>query len=420
LLYYRSGNRDPLKYWNDEAKRVYNEFKDLIKPDADQKAAALQAIADAKTDDGKIEALTMAVRKRLRNFVDPEVTAAERDDFIKKLPRGRQRTSAEIFKSGIALPAEMNVVFAALASQAGVDVRPALVASRTEVFIDPKSLADRYFADSVEMAARAGDSWKIFGITEKGLFPGMLPAQEEGMFAIVTDPKAAILMTAPVSRPEGSAEIRNAKLKLSASGTLTGDVDEGYTGHSAEVYRSQFAGQSAAQVETWFHDRLIRMFPDADITSLKVEHVGDALKPLQVSYHMEAPYFAQVTGKRMLFEPNAFRRSQAAPFSASERRYPVQFPFSWKEIDQIHIELPEGFELESPDSPGGLNFGDAGSYNLTMTVQKGRTQEVLTSREFVFGAKGLLQFGVPAYPTLKKVFDEIQLRDTHALSVKGN
>lgn len=162
------------------------------------------------------------------------------------------------------------------------------------------------------------------------------------------------------------------------------------------------------------------MFPDADITGLKVENVDDPLKPLHVSYHMDAPYFAQVTGKRMLFEPNAFRRSQVSPFSASERRYPIEFPYAWKEIDQIHIEFPQGFELENGESPGSFDFGDAGLYKLSMSVRKGAATELITSREFVFGAKGTLEFPATAYPNLKKVFDEVRLRDTHTLSLKGN
>jgi hypothetical protein len=420
LLYYRSGNDNPQKYWNDHAKKLYGDFKGLIKADAEQKAAALKAVSDAKTDEEKILAIILAVRARVKNFGDPEVTVAERDEFIKKLPKDRQRNSAEIFKGSVAFSSEMNLLVAALATQAGLDVRPAMIGNRNEGTIDPKTFADEYFADDVAIAIKAGDSWKFFDVTDKRLYPAMLPAEEEGMFAIVTDSKAPILTQTSVPAPEDSSEIRTAKLKLSAKGSLAGDVDEGYSGHRAEYYRSILSGKSAAQVQEWFHDRLVRMFPDADVTALKVENMDDSLKPFQVSYHMDAPLFAQVTGKRMLFEPNAFRRAQAAPFSASERSYSIQFPYAWKEVDQIHIELPEGFELDNADSPGGFDFGEPGSYKLSISVRKGAATEIVTSREFVFGAKGVLLFPVASYPSVKKVFDEVRLRDTHALSVKGN
>jgi hypothetical protein len=420
LLYYRSGNDNAQKYWNDHAKKAYGDFKGLIKADADQKAAALKAVSDAKTDEERILAIILAVRARVKHFGDPEVTVAERDEFIKKMPKDRERNSAEIFKGSLALSSEMNLLVGALATQAGLDVRPAMIGNRNEGRIDPRNFADEYFADDIAIAIKAGDSWKFFEVTDKRLYPAMLPAEEEGMFAIVTDSKAPILTHTPVPAPEASSEIRTAKLKLSAKGSLAGDVDEGYTGHRAEYYRSILSGKSAAQAQEWFHDRLLQMFPDADVTALKVENMDDSLKPLQVSYHMDAPFFAQVTGKRMLFEPNAFRRAQASPFSASDRSYPVEFPYAWKEVDDIHIELPQGFELDNADSPGGFDFGDAGSYKLSIRVQKGAATELVTSREFVFGAKAVLQFPVTSYPTVKRVFDQVRLRDTHTLSVKGN
>src|SRR6185295_1792393 len=111
--------------------------------------------------------------------------------------------------------------------------------------------------------------------SRKNLYPGMLPADEEGMFAIVTDSKGATLMTTSVSAPDDSVELRNAKLKLASNGTLKGDVDEAYTGHRAEYYRRQLSGQSADQRKTWITERITRMFPDAEIDSLKIENVDD-------------------------------------------------------------------------------------------------------------------------------------------------
>jgi hypothetical protein len=421
LLYYRpSSTRDPQKYWNEEAKKAYNEFKDRLKPDAEQKAAATEAVAKAKTDDEKIAALTAFVLKRFRGIFDPEVTDAERTDFIKRLPNNRERNSAEIFKGKFALPNEMNVLFAALASQVGLDVRPVLVANQREVTIDPARVPERYFIDDVALAMKVGEGWKPFSVSSRYLYPGMLDSENQGMPAIVTDPKAAVIVKTPFTSPDLSVESRTAKLKLSGNGSLSGDVREAYTGYRAEEYRLRLGRQSPAQREQYFQDRIVRMFPDAEVTGLKIENIEDPLEPVIVSYHMDAPLFAQITGKRVFFHPNPFRRSQAAMFSASERRYPVEFPFAWKEMDQIQIELPAGFELENADNPGSFSFGDAGGYSLTMSTRKSPATELLVNRELTFGAKGVIRFPQSTYPQLKKVFDEVHLRDSHTLALRGN
>jgi hypothetical protein len=240
------------------------------------------------------------------------------------------------------------------------------------------------------------------------------------MFGVVSDPKAAIFISVPVSSPDLSIEKRTANLKLTSEGTLTGDVDESYSGFRAQEYRSRFSRQSAAQREEWVHDRVGRMFPGADVADLKIENVDDATKPIRIVYHLDASLFAQVTGKRILFHPNPFRRSQGTPFTASDRRYPIEFPHAWKEVDEINIDLPSGFELESPENPGSFEFGEPGSYKLSMGVKKGPVAQLSVVRELTFGAKAKLRFDASVYPGLKKIFDEIQLRDGHTLSLRGN
>ena len=419
LFYTEGGNREPEKYWSGQGKKLYAEMKTSVKESGELKSAADEAVSGAADDEGKVTALVTLVRKRVRNLFDSSVTAAEREKFIQKLPNDRARTSAEIFKSGIGTFSEMNVVFAALAQQAGFETRPALVGNRNEVVFNPQ-LADRYFLDDEAMAVKLGGTWKIVDVGRKSLTPGMLPWEEESMFALLADPKAPTFIKAPAAPPEASMDKRTARLQLSSEGTLSGDVDEAYTGHKAEQIREEIGEKSPAQREEWVHNEVVRMFPDAQVTAIQLENVDDASKSLTAHYHLDAPRYAQVTGKRIFFQPSPFRRGQGSPFSAADRRFAIAFPFAWKEIDEVHIRLPQGFSLDNADSPGSLDFGDPGSYKLVMQVAQGAAPEFQLSREFTFGNRAMLYFEPKTYPTLKRVFDTIQSRDAHAISLKGN
>ncbi len=192
-------------------------------------------------------------------------------------------------------------------------------------------------------------------------------------------------------------------------------MEESYTGHRAEDDRYQLHGNSAAQQEEWLHDRVIRLFPDAEVTAIKLENVDDPAQELRASYHLQAPRYAQATGRRILFQSSPFRRGQASPFTASERRFPVEFPYAWQEVDQIHIRLPEGWSLDNADNPGSMDFGQVGAYEMKMTISK--DNDLFTSRQLVFGRGGALYFPPQNYAVVKKVFDEIQLRDGHTISI---
>jgi hypothetical protein len=314
----------------------------------------------------------------------------------------------------------MNVVFAGLATEAGFDARLALLGSRWEINFEPTVMADTYFLDHRAVAVKQASGWKVLDASRRRVTPGMLPSDEEGVYALITDPKEPIFIQTALAPPEASIDEHLGHLKLSADGTLSGDASTRYTGHRAEEYRAEMASLSPARREEWLRDRLGQAFPNGDFSDLKIENADDVAKPLRITFHLNAPGFAQLTGKRTLFQPNVFRRAQGTPFTESERRFMVAFPYAWKEVDRIRIDLPEGYDLESPDNPGSLRFGQLGSYNLDMVMTKGAVRSLSTIREFTFGADGNLYVDPGGYPTVKQIFDEVRARDTHSISIKAN
>jgi hypothetical protein len=418
LLHYQQGERkDPDKYWNEVSKRDYSALKASLRSDNDIKAAASEAVANAKSDDDKIAAIIGAVRAHVRNLYDRSVTEAEREAYMKALPKDRLRAATEIYKSGIGTANEMNVVFAAMAQQVGLEARPALVSDRTRYTFNPKLTVDSYFLPNIDMAVKQGESWKMFDVSTKLLPPGMISWREEGAYALVADSKAPIFVQTKFTPPEASAEMRVAHLQLSPDGTLEGDVEESYSGHRGEEYRNELSDKSPAQREEWLRDRITKMFQDADVTDLKIEYFDDPAHPLHATYHLSAPRYAQATSKRLLFQTSPFHRAIVSRFSASERRFPVEFPYAWREFDEIHIQLPPLWTLDNADSPGRLALGATGYFDNLLTINK--ANELVSKREFVFGRDGALNFAVEAYPTLKKAFDLIQTRDQHSLAMKA-
>jgi hypothetical protein len=419
LLYYREGGtRDADKFWSEEGKKAWKEGKDSVKVNEELKgSAAVAAASRAKTDDEKVAALIAGLHTSLHNLDDPGITTAEREAYFSKLPKGRNRTSIEIFKSGIASSDEMSVAFAALAAAAGMETHPVLIANRDEVAFNPKSMPDRYFVDSGAIAVKVDNGWKVMDVSDRFLSPGTLPWEREAVYALIGDPKMPSFTQTPTSPPEASTELRTARLALSADGSLEGDVEEIITGHRAEERRIAAGSQSPAQREEALRARAVKMFPDAEVTVIKLENVDDPAKPLRSSYHLKAPRYAQSTGKRLLFQPIAFRRAIVSPFSAADRKFAVEFPYAWKEIDQIHIQLPDGFMLDDAESPSSINFGKPGSYVVKTTVTTTGKPELYTLREFTFGTGGNLYFPTAGYASLKKGFDGIQVRDAYTMSL---
>jgi hypothetical protein len=416
LVYYYSGDnrKDPDKYWVDVAKKAYSTLRDDMRIDGELKQAAAEVVSGAKDENEKATRLIRWIHAHVRGLYSREVSDEERATLFKKMPKERDRTSAEVFKSRIGSADEMNTLFAAMATVAGLDARPAMLASRDDVLFD-KRMTQKLFLRSVDMAVSIGGKWKIYDVSTGLLPPGMLGWREEGVAALITDGKKPEFIFAPVSAPADSLAARKAKLALGGDGTLEGDVNETWTGHAAEQRRRPLDGESAARQQEQTKEEILHVWPQGEVTALDLKNADDAEKPLELSYHIRIPNYAERTGKRILFQPLYFERGEAPIFSAAERQYDVVFPFAWQDTDDVTIELPAGFQLEKAESPGGLVFGKPGDYKLSLAAGKG---ELFCKRELTFGNDGLISFAKTAYPQLKNVFDEIHRRDGITFSLR--
>jgi hypothetical protein len=350
VLYTDGKRRDPDNYWNDIGKNTYNDYlKPALKVNDDIKQAAAKAIEGTTTDDQKVVALIRYIRSNMRDLYGTQVTEAERAKILKDvMSKDRFRTSADVFKSGIGDANELNTLFAAMASQVGLDARPALVADRDDMIFDPR-LAERYFLRNIDMAVNISSNWKLYDIAARRLPSSMISWREEGMKALLSDSKKPVFIDSPLSPPTASRSVRTAKFALDEDGNLEGDIDEAFSGHTAYFRRLELGQDTDAKRIEHVKEKITKLFSEAELSDLRLENVDDAEKALSLHYHVKIVGYAQRTGKRLLLQPLFFQRGDSPLFTASERRYPVAFPYAWNEHDTVSITLPAGFSLDNAD-----------------------------------------------------------------------
>jgi len=415
LVYYpeKGDRRDPDKYWDTVGKRVYRDLKISLKTNGEMKEAAEKAVSGAKDDNEKVVQLIGWLHANMRDLNGRDVTEGERAQIIKRYIKGPPRTSVDVFKSGIGDDDELNTLFAAMAMQVGLDARPVLVGDRDDLMFN-KQLTEQYFLRNLDMAVTIGGKWKLYDVSMRRLAPGMLSWREEGVPALITDPKSPQFITVPISAPDDSVTSRKGRLSLSEDGTLEGDLEESWTGHAAERRRGNLEGESADRQQEDTKEQILKVYPQAEVTGIHVENAETPEQPLKLSYHLRIPNYAGRTGKRILFQPLFFQRGGEPLFSASDRQYDVVFPYAWREVDAVGIQLPAGFDLERPENPGSIDFGPPGNYALAMSVHSGR---LICQRDLTFGKGAMIYIPRGMYPQLKRIFDEVHRRDGVTLSL---
>ena len=308
---------------------------------------------------------------------------------------------------------DIDNLFAALASAAGFDARPASSSDRSDAFFDPK-FPDPYFLNTRNIAIRLNDKWTFYDPANRYVPFGMLRWQEEGVAALVGDPGEAVLMATPVTPASDSKIVRNGKFQLSENGTLEGTVKVAYLGHQMEVRRAEHHRESLEKRKKEIEEDVARRLPGAEVTTVDIEH-PDGVEPLIYTYHVKVPGYAQRTGKRLFIAPAFFQRNTVQRFPNSERLYDLYFDFAWSEQDNVEIDLPEGYTLDHPDAPAGIDGSKLFQYHVRMQIRNKKT--LVYQREMAFDS---VLIPVKFYPQIKTLFDAQFKSDEHLITLKSD
>ncbi|MGA2434519.1 MAG: DUF3857 and transglutaminase domain-containing protein [Bryobacteraceae bacterium] len=411
LIYYTETEQKTDKYWSWYANRVASRFNPLMKANGPIRDKAKELTAGASTPEEKLKRLYDYCRTSIKNIDRPGsgYTPEQRKDWKE------DKSSDDTLRQGAGRRRDINLLFGALAIAAGFDAQMAEMPNRHQMFFRPEYVSG-YFMREIDIAVRVDGKWRVFDPGGTYIPFGMLSWGEEDVPALIASGKAEFVNT-PLTDAPKSAETRKGAFQLKEDGTLEGTVRSEWTGHPAEELREAIAGQTAAEREEKLKEQLKTRLNTTDFSELKIENADDPEKPLVYTYKLRVPRYATRTGKRLFVQPAFFEAGINAPFTVSERKFPVCFHYPWSESDTVSIALPEGFDFDNIDAPAPLAFGPAGKYEVKLALSQDK-KTLVYSREFAFGYQGAIVYEAKYYNQIKQIFDTIHERDNHVVTLK--
>lgn len=392
-------------YWRSIAARLWETSRKATDPGKHTKEASGAALAGIGPRDDPLCALFEFCRT-VRNVDRRPLPRAEAHSYRKN------KSADDVLKQNMGSSWDVDILFAALARAAGFDARLAILPDRAEEYADGRSPSldlDR----SVGVAVRAGDSWRFFKPSNPDVPCGALPWWMEGGRAVVSDPAEPRFTSTPMVAPQGSCEMRVAEFRLDSEGTLSGEVQVVQTGHVAETTRGVDLADSTTLsrvVAEWVKGTV----GTASIGDARVDGARDSALPLVLSFRLEIPRYADVVGGRLVLQPAVFQRAAEPMFTATDRRFPVCFPFPWSERDSVTFHLPDGAAIAHAGLSDTVDFGAVG--RCLASCRAHPEMPLLTyQRNFDFNR---LIFEAAIYPILKGQFDRLLAMDHRAVAVK--
>ena len=412
LVYYIPEQRiDAEKFWKQFGKIAHEILKPRMKLNDDVRKAALDAVGGVSDPDEKLRRLFDLCRSRVKNIHSAESTMTS-DELAN---RKENKTPSDTLKRGQGNGSEINMLFAAMATAAGFDVRPVLLPDRSDIFFD-STFPDGYFMRFLGVAVKTADKWRFFEPGAPYTPFGMLAWQKEGQEALICD-DVPVFVKVPSSSAASSRKTRTAQLRLTDDGTLEGEVRVELTGQIAIEKKSLHDDHSPAHREQTLRDQIKAQLSTAEVSDIRIENVTDPVKPLIYSYRVRVRDYAQKTAKRIFLQPAFFEYGNKPLFTSPHRTHDIFFHYPWSEEDDIKIEIPQGYVVNNPDAPLTHALDATSEYKRSVAiVNNGRT--ISFQRQFSLGGGGTVVFPAKKYPRLKDYFDAINRQDNGTITLE--
>jgi hypothetical protein len=188
-------------------------------------------------------------------------------------------------------------------------------------------------------------------------------------YGLLVTPEGGELVELPQLAPALNGIVRTAKLTLTPTGTLTGDVKEVRMGDraSAQRYALKSITKDTDRIKP-IETLLARSLSSYRVTKASIANLEQTELPFVFDYSLVADNYAKTAGNLLLVRPRVVGVKSSDLLETKEpRQYPVVFDGPSRDMDVFEIAMPPGYEVDDLPEPVSADFGFA-SYHSKAEV----------------------------------------------------
>lgn len=166
--------------------------------------------------------------------------------------------------------------------------------------------------------------------------------------ALLIKPSGGEIITTKVYAEADNSQFTTGKYSLSQNGTISGNVSIKSKG--TQYKNKYFLERSSTSEVDKYYKNYFRVINNLQLKSTYFENDKNSIAFLE-KVQLEAENYATKSGQRLIFALNAFNQYSSIPKRYRERISPFQVSRGFYDYDDIIIDLPENFSIESiPES----------------------------------------------------------------------
>jgi hypothetical protein len=395
-MYYAVGYYSERAFWAGVAKRNAEAVDKFIGKSKVIQSEAARLVSPNDPDEKKLRQIYDRVQKIRAVSYEPTKT----DKEMKQENLTENKSAEDVLVHGYAFANEINLLFVALARAAGLHAAPLVVSSRKLGFF-MEGYPNEQQLNSMVVSVRVGQGFVDLDPATRFCPYGLLPWDEADTAGVLEDSQYPNLGSTPASKSKDAIARREAVLKLSSDGELSGKVVLLYFGQEALSMRLEAIPKDEAERRKELEESLKGMLTqDAAVKLVNVEGWEDSGVPLRAEFEVDIPNFAVPAGKRLILPLGVLHAREKNPVATSRRTHPVYFGYPHESYDDVRLELPAGIEAESLPANAKADQG-AVYYELSLKKEGNTIAMMRTFR--IFGSL----YTLDQYSKLSSFYDRV-------------
>ena len=396
-------------FWQEFGRTKFDETERFIGNRDSIRAAASAAIGGEGDSEKKLRKLySRAQAIRNLSFERRRTKVEDKKEELKP-----NENSGDVLDRSYGTHNDITRLFVALARSAGFDAQIVRAPNRKEFFFKANYLVAGQLASEIAVVKLNGNDVFLDPGTEFCPF-GLVRWIHTSDKGLRLEKSGGTFVVIPPAASDKSQLRRIAKGDLAPDGSLKGTLDVEIRGNDALERRLSALQEDDAGRRKALEEEAKEWLPEGAIATVDSIQGWEATEePLEIRYKIEVPSFASSAGKRLLIPAALFRTTkQKAAFQHKDRKYPVYFPFAYNEMDNVILQVPDGYTAESIPVAQDVKLPSA----RFATARSFANNQFVSKRALV--VNGII-FRLSEYPELKGFFDKVQGADEEQLVLQN-
>ncbi len=334
---------DAAKYWKHVGKKLNDRVEGFVGKRKAMEEAVAQIVSPNDAPEVKLRKIYDRVQQSRNTSYELRKTEQEQKRVKEKEPVNVE----EVWKRGYATGFDLTWLFLGLVRAAGFEAYGVYVSDRNNYFFSP-SMMDKTRLDANVVLVKVNGKDLYFDPGAPFTPFGLLIWPETGVAGLRLDKDGGTWIQSTLPRSSESRTERKASLKLSDTGDLEGKLTVTFSGLESVSRRSEERNNDAVERKKYLEEQVKEYIPAA--VELELTNQPDwksPSQPLVAEFDVKIPGWVSGAGRRVVFPVGIFSATEKHVFEHTNRVHPIYFKFPFEKVDDITIDLPSNWEVQS-------------------------------------------------------------------------